>query len=888
MFGTLRGASDHGQAESHPTDRSRCFIPRGARVAPRGNPPATRERRIQYDPDPRSHPEPPVRPSTLAVALLVMVPARVLGQGDVSGHARPITVSSASRARTPIRIDGRLDEEDWAGAAVTDSFTQIDPDEGRPASQRTEVRVLYDDHFLYVGARMFDTGPVTARLGRRDMDPGDSDWLILDIDSYHDHRTAFCFHVNPAGVRRDAVKTIDVDDTSWDPVWDVATTVDRAGWTAEFRIPFSQLRFSAAREQTWGIQFERLIGRIHENAVSTFIPKSERGGVPLFGHLTGLEGIRAGKRLEILPYGVERRSYIVPGSPDNHVTGGVDVLYRLASALTLNTTFNPDFGQVEVDPAVVNLGVYETYFAEKRPFFIEGSEIFDFGAAGTSGGQIFYSRRIGRSPPLAPGSDPATIIGAGKLSGKPGGWSVGALEAVTAKEKVAGVGSVEPLSSYLVGRARREWRGGQTFFGGIVTAVNRQLDTQLLRDNLHSNAWAGGMDFRHEWGRRSWAVFGDAEVSRVQGSRAAITATQRRGNHFFQRPDATHLGVDTLATSLTGYSVNLQTSKQSGEHWRGGLGTAFTSPKYEVNDLGFSYRTDRRDFQATLTYLQNHPGRLLRHWNINGEGRLERNFAWQPILSFVTATATAQTLRYWTLQSGATRYFRAYDDRLTRGGPLAIRPAWWSPFATVASDDRKPVVATVSLGGDSYESGAWDWNVGVTLGIKSSTRWSLTAGPNLSRSHTPAQYVGTVADPAYGPTYGRRYVFAPLQQTSVNLEARLNVTFTPRLTLETYVQPLLSSADYGDPEQLVAPRTYTFASYGGGVPDLDFNLRSLRGNAVLRWEWRQGSTMYVAWQQRREDLAAVGDFSFARDRAALFRARPEDVVIVKVSYWLNP
>ncbi len=850
-----------------------------------------------------------MRLAALAAASALLLPAPLLAQSGGSADAgRPLPVSHATRAQGAVRMDGHLDEPDWARATPTGAFTQIEPAEGQPATMRTEVRMLYDDDYLYVGARMQDTARPRARLGRRDMDPGDSDWFKVLVDSYHDHRTAFGFEVNPAGVRRDEIRTIDADDNTWDPVWDVATSVDSEGWTAELRIPFGQLRFPRGAQQTWGLQFERVIGRTHEDVLSTFIPKSERGGVPLYGHLTGIEGVQPGRRLEILPYTLAKSSFVDPGAnpfrsdPDNRAAAGVDLLYGVTSNLTLNAAINPDFGQVEVDPAVVNLGVYETFFAEKRPFFIEGNEIFDFGADGTSGGQVFYSRRIGRTPTLEPPSpasdvpDVTTILGAGKLSGKAGGWSVGALEAVTSKEEARfrtatisdGRFAVEPLSNYFAGRARREWRGGQSILGGILTAVNRALATPELRNALHSTAFAGGVDFRHEWSHRTWAAYGDGELSRVQGSTSAITATQRRSNHYFQRPDATHLEVDPTATALDGYSVNLQVRKQSGKHWRGRVGGALTSPKYEVNDLGFSYRTDRRDFQTDLTYLENRPGGFWRSWSATGTGRLERNFAWEPILTFTTLNATGTGLSYWSLTGQVTRYFEALDDRLTHGGPIAIRPAWWSGFATFASDARGMVTTGLTLSGDRYASGSWDWNVSLPLGIKTSPRWNLTLTPNVGRTRLVAQYVTTVPDAANTATYGQDYVFAPLAQTSVGLETRLNVTFTPRLSLETYVQPLLSSADYGAPEQLVARRTYDFTSYTSPVPNRDFNLRSLRGSSVLRWEWRPGSTLYVAWQQQREDVASVGDFDLARDRAALFRARPDDIFLVKVSYWFNP
>ncbi|HET7552739.1 MAG TPA: DUF5916 domain-containing protein [Gemmatimonadaceae bacterium] len=846
----------------------------------------------------------------LAIALsMLAAPLRAQSDGaSAPGHTRPITIAHAVRATGPIELDGLLDESAWQSAPVTDSFTQINPDEGKPASQKTEVRVVYDDQALYVGVRLHDTGQIIARLGRRDMPLGDSDWFGLMIDSYHDHRTAFGFDVNPAGVRRDEVKTIDVDDNSWDAVWRVATRVDSAGWTVEYRVPFSQLRFSNDSVQTWGVQFERVIGRNQEYSVSTFIPKSIRGGVPQYGHLEGLRDIAAGKRLEVLPYVVSKAEYIDPGlnpyrdKSEYQLSGGVDLRYRVASNLTLNATFNPDFGQVEVDPAVINLGVYETFFDEKRPFFLEGSEIFDFGAGGTSGGQLFYSRRIGRAPSLVPPTPLAdvptttTILGAGKLSGKMAGWSIGALTAVTAREQArfrddGGIDermTVEPLSGYVVTRARRELNGGRSLIGGTLTAVKRDLNTDVLRDNFRSSALAGGVDFRHEWANRSWVVRGDAEFSRIAGNAASILSVQRASNHYFQRPDATHLDLDSTATSLFGYSMNAELTKQAGEHWRGSLAGALTSPGYEVNDLGFSYRTDRRDVEASIRYLENAPGKLLRNWSVTTDGRFERNYANQPIQTLATLSASARTLDYWSLQLQLQRSFEAVDDRLTRGGPRAIRPAANRLSAFVSSDVRQPVTGELQVFGERSDFGGSQWNAGLTLGLKTSTSWNLSIGPTLLKLKAPAQYVATIPDAAYQPTFGARYVFAPIEQTEVGLETRLNVTFTPELSLQTYVQPLISSVDYGDAIQLVRPNSFDFEPYAAAVPDLDFNLRSLRGNAVLRWEWRPGSTIYVAWQQSRQDIADVGDFSFGRDRRALFGTRPDNIFLVKVDYWLNP
>lgn len=843
-----------------------------------------------------------------ALLLAIASPLAVRAQTPESASSRELPVTRAMRIATPIRLDGRLDEAAWGRAPVTNIRTQIDPLEGQPASQRTDVRVLYDDEALYVGARLHDSGAVSSRLGRRDMNLGDSDWFGVMLDSYHDHRTAFGFDVNPAGVQRDEVKTIEDDDNSWDAVWRVATSVDSGGWTAEYRIPFNQLRFRPDSALTWGVQFERIIGRNHEYSASTFIPKSAPGGVPAYGHLAGLRALRPGSPLELLPYVVSRGEYVDPGDnpyrsrSEYSSSFGLDLRYRVASNLTVNASVNPDFGQVEVDPAVVNLGVYETFFDEKRPFFLEGSEIFDFASENTAGGQMFYSRRIGRQPTLdAPTGEAdipraTTILGAGKLSGKIGGWSVGTLAALTNDEEARyrdadGIDrkfAVEPRTMFLVSRARRELAGGRSMIGGMVTAVHRALNTAGLRSELGSDAETMGVDFRRETADRMWALNGDVATTLVRGSREAMLGVQRASNHFFQRPDASHLAVDSSATSLFGYGVGLALDRQGGEHWRGGLAGALTSPGYEVNDLGFGSRTDRVDAEGEIEYNENRPGALLREWSVDLNLRSEHNFAGEPILTRAELDYDLTTLGYWDFRAGLTRQFRSFDDRLTRGGPMAIRPAEWSGGVSVESDDRRAVTGEADLDASRDAAGGWGWELSTSVGLKPSDRWSLEVGPTFSRSFNAAQYRRSEIDPAYAPTYGRRYIFAPLRQTELGLETRFNVAFTPKLSLETYVQPLISTGDFADPVQLVAARTFDFAPYAGPVPADDFNFRSLRGNSVLRWEWREGSTFYLAWQQSRSGEAPLGDFDFRRDTRTLLEMRPDNIFIVKMNYWLSP
>ncbi len=813
-----------------------------------------------------------------------------------------------------IQIDGILDEPAWEAAEAVTAFTQVDPEEGRPVSEATEARVLFDDEAIYIGVRLHDREPVSGRLGRRDMDLLDSDWLGVVIDSYHDHRTAFSFDLNPVGVQRDAVKSMgpggqEQDDLSWDPVWEARATKDEGGWTAEYRIPFSQLRFREEAEPTWGIQIERVIGRRREYSVLSFTPKAEQGGIPTYGHLVGLRGVEPGQRLQVLPYVVTRAEHVDPGpnpfrdNAEHSVSGGVDLLYRVSSDFALNATLNPDFGQVEVDPAVINLSVYETFFQEKRPFFIEGGEIFDFGR-NTSGGRLFYSRRIGRAPQVRPPSsaadmpDVTTILGAGKLTGKTSnGWSVGVMEAVTQEESARYMDSqgtptswvAEPLTNYFVGRVRRDGRAGQSSMGAMVTATHRSLGTDYLKATLRESGYAGGIDFRHQWGDRTWALSGSLVGSRVAGDPLSIVAVQRYGNHFFQRPDADHLEVDSTATSMNGYSVGVSLAKQAGEHWRGDLSVAATSPTFEVNDLGFQTRTDRKDVATNVTYLENQPGSFFRNYSATGIARFEHNYSNQRILGILGLFTRFVHLNWWSGTVNFQYHPTANDDRATRGGPLMERPAIWILGGEFNSDPRKPITFGLGGGGGGDAYGGWNFNAGGSVGIKTSPRWNLTLSPGVENSYAVAQYVGTVADAAATHTYGAHYLFAPLRQTTVALETRLDFTFNPHLSLQLFAQPFISSGDYREVGELAAPGSYEFDTYEGQVPDRDFNYRSLRGTAVLRWEWRPGSTLYLAWQQARSDYAqGIGDFDFERDRQALFRARPDNVFVLKVNYWMSP
>ncbi|HEV2130305.1 MAG TPA: DUF5916 domain-containing protein [Longimicrobiaceae bacterium] len=689
------------------------------------------------------------------------------------------------------------------------------------------------------------------------------------------------------------------------------------------------------------------------------MPKDQPAGVALYGHLEGLQGIQAPRPLEVLPYASARllRRAVITQNPglafpnpfqsrsDASGAMGADLKYRLTSNFTLDATLNPDFGQVEQDPAVVNLTAFETRFDERRPFFVEGAEILRFGTSvqgNPEGGppQLVYSRRVGRAPQLAMPREAVyadlpettTILGAAKLTGRTlNGWSVGVLEAVTQSETGLLMNAdqqrrevvVEPLANYFAARLRRDLNAGRTTLGGMFTSVHRQLEGGSAAALLRSSAYAGGFDFRTETADRVWSVFGSFSPSHIRGSPAAIAAAQRSSARYFQRPDAEHLESDPSATSLSGYRVQIDAGKRAGT-WIWNVALTATSPGYEINDIGFQLNADRILVDPNVTYEQNQPGTLFRRWSLRFGPDNDFNFGGDLIRSIAMWTFQSQLHNFWTNSVRFNWIAPVMSDRLTRGGPLARLPGGWLAGFDVASDPRRPYTMTGGVSHTRDRAGMEQTAATLSLGIRPASKWDIRIGPNLSRVYLPAQYVTTVVDPTATSTYGSRYVFAGLDQTTLGIDTRLNVTFTPALSLELYAQPFFATNDFGALKELRAPRTFDFLEYGTDtgtltrepgarslidpdgegpatpfrVDERDFNLNSLRGNAVLRWEWRPGSTIFLVWQQDRAGrLGALdaerqgrelGGFDVRTNLDDLFNTRPTNVLVFKVSYWLNP
>ena len=881
---------------------------------------------------------------TAAALLMLVGPPGLTGQSADSTRVAAPSVAAAPLAGS-IRLDGVPDEPAWDAATPAMALTQRDPDEGAAPTERTEIRVLLGGDAVYVGARLHDREPsrVRALLTRRDA-TSESDRFTVQLDSRDDRRTAFLFEVNPRGVRRDGVVEADgTVDYSPDPVWEGAVHQDGAGWSAEMRIPLSQLRYNRGAD-AWGVQFTRFIQRRGEEDVLSFVPKSERNGVNRFGRLIGLAGLPASRHAEVAPYVSGRGEYTHPesGDPfrdgsDYFTSAGTDVRLGVGGNLALDATIDPDFGQVEVDPAIVNLSALETFFPEKRPFFLEGSSLFSFASvnawntAGFPG--VFNSRRIGRPPqrnlddevpaPERTNAPAASRIPVAlKLTGKTErGWSIALLDAVTRKEHgrfmdaAGGLHQVpvEPLSNYLVARLRHESADGNAAIGGLFTAVDRRLDDSDLAGLIRSSAYVGGADYNRTWANHSWALDAFVTGSLVRGNPAAILQTQRSSARYFQRPDARHFTVDSTRTSLAGYNGVVALTKLSGR-WRGSLALQDKSPGYETNDVGFEVFTNRRAVATDIGYAKYRPGRLFRDYQVDFFTTHEWDYDGNRITFDIGVKQVARFRNFWQATLTTDLYPTTSDDHLTRGGPLARSPAARMLTLQLDSDSRQR--QTFGLGTMYYWSTAGTHTLTLTpsLTINPGSNLQIALTPSLTFDHESAQYVQTEADPSAGATFGHRYVFAALRQTQVAFETRVNWTFTPTLSLQLYAQPLLSANAFRDYKELRAPETYDFAVYGrdrgtiapdgsGGltvdpdgagtgapfsVTDQSFNLRSLRANLVFRWEYRPGATLFLVWQQSRSNEAdGVGKFDLGRDLRGLRTAPADNLLAVKLSYWLG-
>ncbi len=848
----------------------------------------------------------------------------------------------AVRLPSPVVIDGVLSEPAWQQIEPVTRFIQRDPIQGGEPSQKTEVRVAFDDAALYIGARMWDSAPdsIIARLARRDAFVT-SDQFNVFLDPFHDGRNGYYFEINAAGTINDGTLfNNDWDESSWDGVWQGKTHRDAQGWSAELRIPFSQLRFKKQERYLWGINFRRDLPRRNEKDWIVFTPRNESGFVSRFPSLVGIQSVAPTRYFEVLPYVTSRAEYLqhAVGDPFNDgsryrgATGG-DLRTGLGSNLTLNATVNPDFGQVEVDPAVVNLTDTETFFDEKRPFFVEGSTIYNFGNQGANNywgfnwqdPKFFYSRRIGRAPECgAPSADftdvpsGTRILGAGKITGTAfGGWSVGTLHAVTEREmaqlQTGGAkwnAEVEPLTYYGVARALRGFDSDHAGFGVMTTLAARHFDNPALRDQLSQASTMVGIDGWKFLDRdKTWVISGWSAMTRVEGTAARLTALQENSLHYFQRPDSRHLTVDTTASALNGFGTRLWLNKQNG-HIISNSALGYTAPRFDVSDMGYQGFSGVINGHTGWGYRWTDNGRYKKYSELIGALFASGNFDGNLTVAGAYLSTFQQFLNNWDWNHSIIVGAPVANDRLTRGGPLMIRPEVVHLSSYGETDGKQKLYYFLGANYDADRGGSHDWGLNPGVEWKPVPSLAVRVGPNLYHGTTAAQYVGQYDDPLATATFGKRYVFAELEQTTLSADMTLNWSFSPALSLQMFAQPLISSGKYSNYKELSKAKSYDFLVYGtngstlqntgvvadpdgaGPAPPIaigsqDFNFLSLRGNAVLRWEYRPGSALYLVWTQNRQEMDDHGEFRFAPSLSQLTSAKANNIFMVKVSYYLG-
>ncbi|MFO8002354.1 MAG: DUF5916 domain-containing protein, partial [Marinilabilia sp.] len=821
-----------------------------------------------------------------------------------------------------------------------DHFKQRKPYEGRPPSEETVFKILYDDDFLFVAIRAYDSHPdsIVQRLSRRDQQDGDN--VAIHIDSYHDKRTAFVFGVSAAGVKRDLVISGDGSgsDDNWDPIWNVKTTIDSLGWTAEMKIPFTQLRFSRKGIQEWGFQIERNIYRHDEEVHWKLIPKDAGGWVSQFGTLKGLDEIEPKKEKSITPYTLAsfekyKKESENPFRADGRKSGidaGLNGKFGVTNNLTLDMAVNPDFGQVEADPSQVNLTAYETYFEEKRPFFIEGSNIMDFNLMQMGDfmkDNLFYSRRIGRSPRHWPDTydgeytdrpDNTTILGAAKLTGKTrNGWSVGILESMTDKEEAeisdgnnTRYETVEPLSNYFLGRVEKDFNDGNSSFGGILTATNRKIEEDHL-DFLNDQAYTGGLNYQHQWKDKTY-LFGFRGIfSHVRGEEDAMVNMQESSARYYQRPDASHVRLDSTRNSLTGHGGSVFIGKMGNGNINYALFFNWKSPGLELNDIGYQQDADQLSQLGWIQYRFLEPFAIFRDLSINLNQWQIWDYAGTNMVRGGNVNMNMTFTNYWRFGGGINSNLSMLSKTYLRGGPYFRVPAsmnyWWN----ASTDKRKDLYMRFGNNHQSNDHGhARSSSFWADIRYRPAGNLDVTLGPSVTLSENRLQYIAT-------ETFQQedRYLMGSIDRTTASMSLRVNWSLTPDLSLQYWGQPFMASGDYSRFKRITNSRADAYTdrfstfeneqlTYDGeeevyhvdedmdGASDYSFDdpgfkFLDFKSNLVARWEYLPGSTLYLVWSQQRKDYMTNGAFHFKDDLNQLTGIYPHNVFLVKATYRLG-
>jgi len=852
-------------------------------------------------------------------------------------------------------IDGKLDEEVWGEGKWIDDFTQYEPYNGQKTSQRTEFMILFDEDNIYMAVKAFDTDPdsIVRRLTRRDNVDGDMVGVVFD--SFHDLRTGFLFGASAGGVKFDQMLTGDGEneDSSWDPNWWVKTSVNNEGWIAEMKIPFSQLRFEKSSGDVWGLEVFRMVYRKQEMGFWQHVPKDSPGLVHMFGEMTGIENVKPRKIFDITPYGVAQAETFKAeeGNPfleNGHkfrLNGGVDAKIGITNNMTMDLTINPDFGQVEADPSVVNLSAYETFFEEKRPFFIEGSNILSFGMGIGDGGigndNLFYSRRIGRKPQGSSydyygyndtisgySNSPinTSIIGAAKITGKTkNGLSIGFLDAVTAAEMAEidtggqrSFQTIEPLTNYLAARVQKDLSEGNTIFGGMLTMVNRDMnsipligsDTRNLINRIPGSALAGGIDFTQYFKNKTYMFNVNAAYSQINGSELSMVRAQRSSARYYQRPGS-HISLDSSRTALAGNGGRIQFLKQGEGHWRYLAALLWKTPGLEINDMGYQREADQLFGVVWVGYRLWEPKSFYRSVNLNYNQYSAWDFAGNHLFDGGKINGFINLKNYWGVNFGTELSFNVLANTMLRGGPVMKMPGGMNEWFGVFSDDRKKLVYGFNIqNSNTFSDGSHSVSFSPRLTYKPTNTLVVTVRPSYYTAYDELQYVSQTSFNGHD-----RYMFASINQKTLSMSLRVNFNLSPDLTLQYWGQPFIASGKYYDFKYITDPMAseyhnrfsvydpadqirlvdnsyYSIDEDRDGTDDYaigkpDFNVKEFLSNLVVRWEFSPGSTVYLVWSQSRNYYTGIGEMDFINDMGDLFNRDnniPHNIFLVKFSY----
>ena len=870
--------------------------------------------------------------------------ASVTGQNPEKKRYNATQVSEA-----PV-IDGMINEKIWEKGEWTDDFTQYEPYNGKKPSQHTEFKILFDDNNLFVAIKSFDSSPdsIVKRLTRRDHEDGDMAAIIFD--SFHDKRTGFFFGVTVGGVKSDQMMTNDGQnqDQSWDPNWWVGTSINNEGWIAEMQIPFSQLRFKENSGDVWGLEVIRTIYRKAETCIWQHIPQDAPGLIHMLGELSGIEKVKPRKIFDVTPYGVAQAERFPPEDGNPFATGksarvnaGLDAKIGVTNNLTMDLTINPDFGQVEADPSEVNLTAYETFFQEKRPFFIEGNNIISFGLGigdGEEGNDnLFYSRRIGRKPQgdsydyygyidtmqgYSRSPDRTSILGAAKLTGKTqDGLSIGFMDAVTAEETAEidtggqrSYQTVEPLTNYMAARLQKDYKEGNTIIGGMFTSVNRMMneipvygnESDALINNLPAAAYTGGLDFTQYFKKKTYMINMNAAFSYIEGTELAMVKSQQSSARYFQRP-GNSMSLDSSRTSLTGSGGRLQFMKNGNGHLSYGGAFIWKTPGLELNDMGYLREADQMLQAVWVNYRIWEPKSFYRVININSNQYAGWDFSGNHLFDGLNANGNINFKNYWFGGAGTNLNFNVISNTMLRGGPVMKMPGSLNSWMQVNTDSRKRIEVNLGLQHAVTFRGSGH-NLSLRPGItyKPVNTLSLSFNPSYMISYDELQYVDQTK-------YGNqtRYLYGSIDQKVVSMSFRVTFNLSPNLTLQYWGQPFIATGKYYDFKYITDPMASDYnnrfaiyspsqikevnddryeidentdgtTDYGFDKPD--FNFKEFLSNLVLRWEYNPGSSVYLVWSQARSTSNNSGMMNYSSDMEELFSEKPHNVFLIKFSY----